>query len=63
MQLAIALEESKKKINIIIIGNDRERERKRTGLEARKKILIDCNSKKEINLEHNMVEGTSLVAQ
>ena len=53
-----------KKINIIILGNDRERERKGTGLEARKKkILVDCNSKKEINLEHNMVEGTSLVAQ
>ena len=53
-----------KKINIILLGNDRERERKGTGLEARKKkILVDCNSKKEINLEHNMVEGTSLVAQ
>ena len=37
MQLAIALEESKKKINIIILGNDRERERKTRGLEARKK--------------------------
>lgn len=51
--LKFALEESKKKniINIVVLGNDREREKKRSGLEARKKKLcyahriINCREK------------------
>lgn len=41
-----------------------ERGRETRGLEARKKKnLVDCNNKKEINLERNMAEEASLVAQ
>lgn len=51
--LKFALEESKKKniINVVVLGNDREREKKRSGLEARKKKLcyahriINCREK------------------
>lgn len=41
-----------------MFGNDRgrERKRKRSDLEVRKKFLVDCSSKEEKNLESNMVE-------